>query len=204
MPDFIGGLAKGIEKSRGMIENAMNGVTSDLTITPRVMAAQGGYSGSAASSGDLISGINTALNTALAGGGAAGDIVIPVYIGGDMIDHLQYLVFNNENIPMPASYSVSLSDVEADSGGVTEAGTTQRDVVREGVVQISVTFRVSKRWLNKFSAYKKLASITVGYLDMETMNIVDTQMYIDGYQVKLVSDTSYGSLWEVSFTLKEF
>ena len=41
--------------------------------------------------------------------------------------HLQYLVFNNENIPMPASYSVSLSDVEADSGGVTEAGTTQRD-----------------------------------------------------------------------------
>ena len=68
--------------------------------------------------------------------------------------HLQYLVFNNENIPMPASYSVSLSDVEADSGGVTEAGTTQRDVVREGVVQIGVTFRVSKRWLNKFSAYK--------------------------------------------------
>lgn len=88
MPDFIGGLAKGIEKSRGMIENAMNGVTSDLTITPRVMAAQGGYSGSVASSGDLISGINTALNTALAGGGAAGDIVIPVYIGGDMIDEI--------------------------------------------------------------------------------------------------------------------
>ena len=57
--------------------------------------------------------------------------------------HMQYLVFNNENIPMPASYSVNLSDVEADSGGVTEAGTTQRDVVREGVVQIGVTFRVS-------------------------------------------------------------
>ena len=119
-------------------------------------------------------------------------------------NQLQYLVFNNENIPMPASYSVSLSDVEADSGGVTEAGTTQRDVVREGVVQIGVTFRVSKKWLNKSSAYKKLASITVGYLDMETMNIVTTQMYIDGYQVKLISDTSYGSLWEVSFTLKEF
>ena len=105
--------------------------------------------------------------------------------------HMQYLVFNNENIPKPASYSVNLTDVEA-------------DVVREGVVQIGVTFRVSKKWLNKFSAYKKLASITVGYLDLETMNIVNTQMYIDGYQVKLVSDTSYGSLWEVSFTLKEF
>ena len=44
----------------------------------------------------------------------------------------------------------------------------------------------------------------MGYLDMETMNIVDTQIYIDGDQVKPVSDTSYGSLWEVSFTLKEF
>lgn len=88
MPDFISGLAKGIEKSRGMIENAMNGVTSDLVITPKVMAAQGGYSGGGASNADLISGINTALNTALAGGGSAGDIVIPVYIGGDMIDEV--------------------------------------------------------------------------------------------------------------------
>ena len=88
MPDFIGGLAKGIEKSRGMIESAMNGVTSDLTITPRVMVASGGYAGAGVSGGDLISGINTALNTALAGGGAAGDIVIPVYIGGDMIDEI--------------------------------------------------------------------------------------------------------------------
>ena len=88
MPDFIGGLAKGIEKSRGMIEQAMQGVAGGMTVTPRVMAAQGGYSGSAASNGDLISGINTALNTALAGGGSAGDIVIPVYIGGDMIDEI--------------------------------------------------------------------------------------------------------------------
>ena len=88
MPDFIGGLAKGIEKSRGMIENAMNGVTADMTVTPRVMAAQGGYAGAGVSGSDLISDINTALKTALAGGGTAGDIVIPVYIGGDMIDEI--------------------------------------------------------------------------------------------------------------------
>ena len=88
MPDFMKGLAAGIEKSRSMIENAMNGVTSDLTITPRVMAAQGGYSGGGMNGSELISGINTALNTALAGGGSAGDIVIPVYIGGDMIDEI--------------------------------------------------------------------------------------------------------------------
>ncbi|MGC2873074.1 phage tail tape measure protein [Ihubacter sp. mB4P-1] len=88
MPDFISGLARSIEKSRGMIEQAMQGVAGDMTVTPRVMAAQSGYSESAASNGDLISGISTALNTALAGGGAAGDIVIPVYIGGDMLDEI--------------------------------------------------------------------------------------------------------------------
>ncbi len=118
--------------------------------------------------------------------------------------HLQYLIFNNENIPMPASYFIGLSDVEADSGGMTEAGTTQRDVVREGVVEIQVSFNVSKKWLQKLSAYRKLASITVGYLDTETMNIVNTEMYIDGFKSKLAADTSYGGLWEVSFTLKEF
>ena len=51
---------------------------------------------------------------------------------------------------------------------------------------------------------RRVDKMNESYLDMETMNIVNTQMYIDGYQVKLVSDTSYGSLWEVSFTLKEF
>ena len=56
--------------------------------------------------------------------------------------HMQYLQFNGENIPMPASYSVDLTDIEADSGGMTEAGTTQRDVVREGVVEINVIFNV--------------------------------------------------------------
>ena len=40
---------------------------------------------------------------------------------------------DGENLPLPDSYEVELEDVEADSGGETEAGTTQRDVVRHGV-----------------------------------------------------------------------
>ena len=61
--------------------------------------------------------------------------------------YLQYLVFNQKKLPLPDSYDLDLSDVEADSGGETEAGTTQRDVVRTGVVTISVSFSVSKIWL---------------------------------------------------------
>lgn len=89
MPDFIEGLAKGIEKSRGLIDKAMQGVTADMVINPQVAAAGAMAGGDTAfNARDLLSGINTAMNTALAGAGSAGDIVIPVYIGGDMIDEI--------------------------------------------------------------------------------------------------------------------
>lgn len=58
--------------------------------------------------------------------------------------------------------------------------------------------------IGRTNTYTKLASITVKYLDTETMTLATTEMYMDGYTVKLVADTSYGSLWEVSFALKEF
>lgn len=60
----------------------------------------------------------------------------------------------------------------------------------------------SDRKTVKFTTANAVESVTAH--EVINMNIVDTQMYIDGYQVKLVSDTSYGSLWEISFTLKEF
>lgn len=45
---------------------------------------------------------------------------------------VQYLTFDGESLSLPDSYEVELSEVEADSGGETEAGTIQRDVVRHG------------------------------------------------------------------------
>ena len=56
---------------------------------------------------------------------------------------IQYLKFDETNLPLPDSYDLDISDVEADSSGETEAGTTQRDVVRTGVVSIAVSFSVS-------------------------------------------------------------
>ena len=51
-------------------------------------------------------------------------------------------------------------DVEADSGGETEAGTTQRDVVRHGVVRIPVSFSVTAKWLKKLAGYAKKDKIS--------------------------------------------
>lgn len=117
---------------------------------------------------------------------------------------IQYLNFDGEDLPLPTSYDVELSDVEADTSGETEAGTVQRDLVRTGVVTISVSFQVSPAWLKKLSAYKKVAKLTVRYFDTEELDIKETQMYMDGFKSSLEKDTSYKGLWKVSFTLKEF
>ena len=92
---------------------------------------------------------------------------------------------------------------EADSGGETEAGTTQRDVVRHGVARIPVSFSVTAKWLKKLAGYAKLDKISVQYFDVETSELKLSEMYVTGYKAKLKKDTSYKGLWTVSFTLKE-
>lgn len=117
--------------------------------------------------------------------------------------YIQYLVFNGRSLPKPDSYDVGLSDVEADSGGETEAGTTQRDVVRPGVADISVSFSVSPKWVKLLTVYSKLPKIAVEYFDTETLDLKEAEMYITGFKAKLEKDTSYKGLWTVSFSLKE-
>lgn len=117
---------------------------------------------------------------------------------------IQYLNFNGTALPLPDSYDLDLSDVESDSSGETEAGTTQRDVVRTGVVKISVFFSVSPKWLKQLTAYSKQPKLTVQYFDTENLSQKETEMYISGFKAKLKKDTSYKGLWTVSFTLNEF
>ncbi len=73
---------------------------------------------------------------------------------------IQYLVFDGTPLPPPDSYEVQMDDVEADSGGETEAGTTQRDVVRLGVVTIPVGFSVSLKWLKLLTGFKQMEKNT--------------------------------------------
>lgn len=117
---------------------------------------------------------------------------------------IQYLTFDGTALPLPDSYEVQMEDVEADSGGETEAGTAQRDVVRLGVVSIPVTFSVSAKWLKLLTGFKQQDKISVDYFDTQTLAAKNTEMYIDGFKASLVKDTSKNGLWTVSFTLKEF
>ena len=97
-----------------------------------------------------------------------------------------------------------MDDERADSGGWTEEGPTQWDMVRQGVVSIPVSFSVSPKWLKMLTGFKQREKIAVEYFDTETLEMKKTEMFIEGYKAVLVKDTSYKGLWKVSFTLKEF
>ena len=91
----------------------------------------------------------------------------------------QYLNFDGVDLPLPASYEVDMADKEADSGGETEAGTVQRDVVRTGVVTISVSFSVTQKWLRLLTGYKQQEKIRVGFFDPETASVRQRCMWKD-------------------------
>ena len=89
MPDFMGGLAKGIEKSRGMIQKAVSGVSSDMVVSPKVSSMEGMMGTGTAAQPEGISGMLSAITSAIENiKPDSGDIVIPVYLGGTILDEV--------------------------------------------------------------------------------------------------------------------
>lgn len=93
----------------------------------------------------------------------------------------QYLNFDGEDLPLLDSYEVDMSDKETDSGGEPEAGTIQRDVVRAGVVMISVSFFVTQKWLKLLTEFKQKEKLHVRFFDPETVSQKLEGMYVDGF-----------------------
>jgi hypothetical protein len=89
MPDFMSGLAKGIEKSKGMVKDAVNGLASDMIINPQISSSQMAMAGGGAVSSADLNSLVGAIREGLSGAnGGSGDIVIPVYLGGTMLDEV--------------------------------------------------------------------------------------------------------------------
>lgn len=91
MPDFMSGLAKGIEQSKNMVAKVVEGVASDMVISPQMVIAGYGFDMNikAPTATESISGITSAITEALGQmNGQNGDIVIPIYLGGTMLDEV--------------------------------------------------------------------------------------------------------------------
>ena len=90
MPDFMKGLAKGIEQSKGMVTKAVDSLAGDMVISPKMgeLAVAGGGSMSHGAGGIDVSVLVSAIREGLGDFGGSGDIVIPVYLGGAMLDEV--------------------------------------------------------------------------------------------------------------------
>lgn len=89
MPDFMAGLARGIEESKSLVAKAMNGVATSMVINPQIGRMETATATTSAGTADTLSGITAAIREGLAGAtDQSGDIVIPVYLGGTMLDEV--------------------------------------------------------------------------------------------------------------------
>ena len=91
MPDFMKGLAKGIENSKGMVTKAMDSLSADMVINPQVNGMQAAMAGGGTVSSADLSSLVSAIRDAVGGvnaSGQGGDIVIPIYLGGTMLDEV--------------------------------------------------------------------------------------------------------------------
>lgn len=89
MPDFMKGLAQGIEKSKGLVKQAVKGVAANMVISPKVSAMETAQM--QVSSMDSIRQMVSGIQEMFAGMQEMdnmGTICIPVYIGGTLLDEV--------------------------------------------------------------------------------------------------------------------
>ncbi|MBB2481057.1 phage tail tape measure protein [Bacillus sp. APMAM] len=99
MPDFMSGLAKGIERSRGLVASAVKGVAQEMVISPNLptIKAQTSQTASLENLNSIMGNIRESIGT-IHNRGANGDIVIPVYLGGTLIDEVVVNAQTRQNL----------------------------------------------------------------------------------------------------------
>lgn len=120
------------------------------------------------------------------------------------------LYFNDEEVALlKGSYKLGYTDEE--SLNKSEAGTVIREMIREGVLKISVSTYADDEWAQKFRAYKALDSLTVKYYDPAELGFVEFEGYITNFACELykgdVDDSENyenKTFWTVSFDIASY
>nr|DAO07187.1 MAG TPA: minor tail protein [Caudoviricetes sp.] len=99
MPDFMGGLAEGIEKSRGLVEKAVHGVAADMVVNPKVSAMESTQMQTASvdSIRQMLGGMQE-MFVGMKDMENMGTICIPVYIGGTLLDEVVVSAQQRQNL----------------------------------------------------------------------------------------------------------
>lgn len=120
------------------------------------------------------------------------------------------LYFNNEEVALyRGSYKLAYTDVE--SINKSEAGTTIRELIREGVLKISVSTYADDIWFKKFRDYKAEPLISVSYYDPAELAFTNFDGYIMNFSYDLIKGNTSAAegavcetLWTVSFDIMSY
>ena len=114
-----------------------------------------------------------------------------------------YLQINSDILPIDENdYTITYSDVESDR--TTEAGTTSREIVREGRKTINTNFTVTQAWIAKLRGYKATPSLTVHYYDPGTASSASATMWVSNYSESLLMDSAAKPVFGIAMTLEEY
>ena len=100
MPDFMKGLARGIERSKGLVADAVDGLAADMVISPTVTASsmQAAQMEQRDAFSSILTGIQNAVGALQNPQQSVGNISIPVYIGGTLLDEVVVNAQNRQNL----------------------------------------------------------------------------------------------------------
>ena len=120
------------------------------------------------------------------------------------------LYFNNEEVTLyRGSYKLAYTDVE--SLNKSEAGTTIRELIREGVLKISVSTYADDIWFKKFRDYKAEPLIAVSYYDPAELAFTEFDGYLANFSCDLIKGNASAAegaicetLWTVSFDIMSY
>ena len=114
-----------------------------------------------------------------------------------------FIIINGETLPIDQNdYTIAYNDIETDR--TTEAGTTSRDIVREGRKTISTNFTVTQPWIAKLRAYKAASLLNVVYYDPATASTGTAEMWVTDYAPSLAGDNGVTPLFRISMTFEEY
>jgi hypothetical protein len=120
------------------------------------------------------------------------------------------LYFNDEEVALlKGSYKLGYTDEE--SLNKSEAGTVIREMIREGVLKISVSTYADDTWVKKFRDYKAKPLISVSYYDPAELAFTNFDGYIMNFSCDLIKGNTSAAegavcetLWTVSFDIMSY
>lgn len=113
------------------------------------------------------------------------------------------LIIDGMEIPLTDDGSYNVKRGAVDNRNTTEAGTTVRQLIRSGVVQIDVKTTLADDELRALIIAQAAASVTVQYYDEEIDALSsDWTAFVDGLSYDLIVDVAGDyRLYNVSFSL---